>query len=283
MTPNIDLGNVLSRTFETYRDQFTLLIPAALVIFLPIAIVNGLLQEGVEGILGSLLASVLALVGTAFLQGMVVEAVQDILDGRRDHTVGSLLQSAVPVLGPLFLGAILTGIAFGIGFLLLIVPGLFLVTIWAVWAPALVVERNGVFNSLGRSRELVRGSGWQVLGVIVILLVLQLVLAAIAAAILLAIIDSFVGAALAELISRVLIAPLSAIAAAVMYFQLRSLKEGQAMPGAAQPGAVAPGQSAAPPAAPGGGAQQPAAPGEQPPPGGGPESPRPGGGAPGNP
>ena len=74
---------------------------------------------------------------------MVVEAAQDILDGRRDHTVGSLLRSVTPVIGALIVAGILAGIAIGIGLLLLIVPGLFLLTIWAVIAPVIVIERSG--------------------------------------------------------------------------------------------------------------------------------------------
>ena len=78
----------------------------------------------------------------------------------------------MPLLG---LG-IVAGIAIGIGFLLLIVPGLILMTIWSVAAPVLVLERAGVFASLGRSRELVRGNGWQVFGVIVAIFAIEIVL-----------------------------------------------------------------------------------------------------------
>ena len=41
---------------------------------------------------------------------------------------------------------ILAGIAIGIGFVLLIVPGLFLLTIWALVAPVIVIERKGVMD-----------------------------------------------------------------------------------------------------------------------------------------
>ena len=56
----------------------------------------------------------------------------------------------------------------GIGFILLIIPGLFLIVIWSVVAPVVVLERPGVFAAFGRSRELVRGNGWNVFAVIVL-------------------------------------------------------------------------------------------------------------------
>jgi hypothetical protein len=110
MTQNIDVGGVLSRTFEAYRDQFTLLFPAALAIFVPIAIVNGIVLNS-GGALALLIPAILGLVGGFLYQGMVVRAAEDILDGRRDETVGSLISGALPVLGPLIGAGLLAGIA----------------------------------------------------------------------------------------------------------------------------------------------------------------------------
>src|SRR5215218_4618050 len=156
---------------------------------------------------------------------MVVEAVRDILDGRRDQTVGGLFSSASPYIGPLLLAGILAGIATAIGFVLLIVPGLFLLTIWAVIVPVIVIERTGAMPAFGRSRELVRGDGWRVFGVIVVLFLLQIVLGGLVQAIVGgASDDSFAGYAIADLIVHVLITPLSAMAATVMYVELRRLR-----------------------------------------------------------
>ncbi len=174
MNAKLDTGRVFERIFTIYREQFTLLIPAALVLFLPVAILNGIVLTS-GGVLAALLSAAIAVIATYWYQGMVVEAVRDILDGRRDHTVGSLFSSATPFIWPLFGAGVLAGIGVLIGFILLIVPGLFLLTIWAVIVPAIVIDRTGVMGSFGRSRELVRGSGWQVFGVIVVLFLLQLV------------------------------------------------------------------------------------------------------------
>ena len=125
---------------------------------------------------------------------------------------------------PLVIAGILAGIAIAIGLVLLIVPGLFLLTIWAVLAPVIVIERSDVMNAFGRSRELVRGNGWQVFGVIVVLFLLQLVVTGVIQAVANSVADSVVGYSVADLIVRLLVAPLSALAAAVLYFELKALR-----------------------------------------------------------
>ena len=51
-----------------------------------------------------------------------------------------------------------------IGFALLILPGVLLLTWWAVTPTVVVAEGRGAFSALGRSRALVRGHFWHVLG-----------------------------------------------------------------------------------------------------------------------
>src|SRR3954467_7729579 len=250
MREGVDVGGVLQRVFAIYREQFGLLIPAALVIFAPIAIINGLiLSSGL--VVAFLLTAIIGVIGTFLFQGMVVEAARDILDGRRDHDVGSLIGAAAPFIAPLAAAGILASIAIGIGFILLIVPGLFLLTIWAVLAPVIVLERAGVFDSFGRSQALVKGYGWPVFGVLICLFIIQAILSAILNGIVHAILSNIVGYVIGELISRTLIAPLSALAAAVLYFELKRVR-GEPVPGqeaATIPQAGAP-QATTPPPAP---------------------------------
>jgi hypothetical protein len=224
MNAKLDTARVFERIFKIYSEQFTLLVPAALVLFVPVAILNGLVLASGGG-LALLITSAIGLVATFWFQGMVVEAVRDILDGRRDQTVGGLFSSASPFITPLLAAGVLAGIGIAIGLLLLIVPGLFLITIWAVIVPVIVIERSGVMDAFGRSRALVRGNGWQVFGVIVVLLLLQLVATEVVNAIVGgASDDSFAAYAIADLVVRVLVVPLSAIAATVMYLELRRQK-----------------------------------------------------------
>jgi hypothetical protein len=223
MNAKLDVGRVFEQIFRIYRQQFALLIGGALAVFVPVAIVNGLLYDA-GGFFLTVLANAVALVAGYLYQGMVVEAARDILDGRRDQTIGGLFRSAGPVVGTLIVVGILAGIAIAIGFVLLIIPGLFLITIWAVVVPVVVIERAGVFESFGRSRELVKGHGWQVFGILVLLFIAAFVVQILIAAILGGIFDSVFGFALGTLLTSLLMMPLTALAASVIYFELKALK-----------------------------------------------------------
>jgi hypothetical protein len=223
MNGKLDVGRVFERIFRIYRGQFALLIGGALALFVPVAIVNGLLYDQ-GGFLLSLVANAIALVASYLYQGMVVEAARDILDGRRDQTIGGLFSAAGDVVGALLVAGILAGIAIAIGFVLLIVPGLFLITIWAVIVPVIVIERVGALASFGRSRALVKGNGWQVFGVLVVLFVGAFLVQILIAAIIGGIADSVLGFSLAVLLTSLLMIPLTALAASVIFFELKALR-----------------------------------------------------------
>ena len=217
MNRSIDIGSVISRTFSIYADQAAVLLPAAAVVFVAIGIIAALLVV-IAPVLG-IIAFVVILIGTTLYTGMVVELVADVQDGRRDATVGQLLQAPTPVIGQLILVGIIAGIGILIGFILIIIPGLILITIWSVAAPVVVLERPGAFKALGRSRELVRGNGWQVFGVIVVLVIGVRIVAGIIEAI-----GDAGGTGVGivvRVIVEILLAPLSALAASVLYFELR--------------------------------------------------------------
>lgn len=246
----LDIGTVLSRTFRTYADQATLLIPAALVVFLPIAIVSGLALSG-GGILGTLLAVLLSTLGGVLYQGMVVEAARDMLDGRRDQTVGGLIRSAVPVIVPLLVAGLIVSIATTLGLILVIVGAILVAAIFAVVAPVVVIERTGPIGALGRSVELVRPYFLPVLGVVVVVFLINLVASFVLRALISAIDEGIVGFSVASLITQTFVAPIAALAAAVLYFELKAL-HGEPL-GVEGPGGQAvgsPGAGAAHPAGP---------------------------------
>ena len=217
MQGRLDVGAAIRRVFDIYVDQAPVLMPAAAVVFVFTGIVTGVLVAAASGL--ALVALLISLVATTLFTGMVVELVADVQDGRRDASVRQLLDAVMPILGPLLLVGIVAGLGIVVGFVLLVIPGLVLVTLWSVAAPVVVLERPPGLGALARSRELVRGNGWQVFGVIFVLGILVSVLAA---AIDIAAQSAGTGLGIVvRVILGVLTAPLSALAAAVLYFELR--------------------------------------------------------------
>jgi len=206
--------SVVSRIWDLYRDQFAVLIGTAICLYALQFVIN-LILPGSAGVALAILFWALSIL----YQGMVVKLVQDVQDGRRDNSIGDLVRGVEPVFWPLVAVSILFGLGVGIGFILLIVPGLVLLVIWSVVAPVTVLERPGVFHAFGRSRELVRGNGWNVFGVIV-LVFLAVAVVSVAAGIAADSLGS-VGRSLVQWAVNAALAPVTALSASVLYFALR--------------------------------------------------------------
>lgn len=213
----ISVGGVLSESFRIYGQHAGPLLGSAVIVFLVVGVISGLLQSA-DSVVLAWLASLVSFIGITFYTGVVVRLVEDVRDGRRDYGIGELFRSIQGVLAPLVVNSVLRSIAIAIGFVLLIVPGLILLTVWAVTAPAIVVERRGAIEAFGRSWELVRGQSWQVFGVLVVVFLLVLVVTAILTAIGAAI--GAVAIVIAAVVANVLVAPAFALASAVMFFDL---------------------------------------------------------------
>lgn len=209
----ISHGVVVSRVWEIYREQFGVLFGTAVVLY-ALQFVIYLLLPAATGIVLVILFWALGIL----YQGMVVKLVQDVQEGKRDHSVGQLLRSVEPVFWPLVAVSILFGIGVAVGFVLLVIPALILFVIWSVVAPVTVLERPGVWKAFGRSRELVRGNGWNVFGLIVIVWVIVF-LVSIAAGLIAAGLGSF-GHSLVQWAVNSAIAPVTALSASVLYFAL---------------------------------------------------------------
>jgi Uncharacterised protein family (UPF0259) len=206
--------SVVSRVWAIYRGQFLMLFGIAVVLFAVQFVAYLLLSKGSALPLAALFWAL-----SVLYQGMVVKLVQDVQDGRRELSVGDLVHSVEPVFWRLLAVSLLFGIGVGLGFVLLIVPGLILMVIWSVVAPVMVLERPRVFAAFSRSRELVRGNGWNVFAVFV------LVFLAVAAVSILAGLASAplgsLGRALVQWAVNAALAPLTALSASVLYFELR--------------------------------------------------------------
>jgi hypothetical protein len=212
-TQHIEPRPVFSRIWQIYRDNAAVLIATAFALF-AVQFAALLLLSG-----ASVAVGILFWVLSVLYQGMVVELVQGVQSGRRNHSVRDLLRSVEPVLLQLMTVSVLFGLGVAIGFVFLIIPGLILLVTWSVVAPVTVLERPGVFAAFARSRELVRGNGWPVFGVIMLVGVTVFVFT-LAAELASAALGSL-GGALVQWAVTAAIAPVSAISASVIYFALQ--------------------------------------------------------------
>jgi hypothetical protein len=225
------LSGVLSEAWQMYKSFAAHLIAIAFVIYLAAAVIAALLGLGGTTV-GAVLGSLVQIVAAFLLQATLVKAVQDVRDGRADMSIGETVRAAVPYLGPVAGASILAGIAITIGLLLLIVPGLYLITIWAVIVPVIVLEGAGVFASFGRSRQLVRGNGWHVFGTLVLVYIILLVVGLILGLIFSALPHALANG-LSSIISGTLIAPFLALVVTLVYYRL--VGNVQAPPPAGEP------------------------------------------------
>jgi len=225
MTRNIDVGTVVDKVFKTYQQYFAVLVSIAAILFLIEAAVR--LIAGDRPVLG-LIATIVGLIVSQLYTGAVVELVNDTRDGRLDASIGGLFSKVTPVLATLIGAAIIAGIAIFFGFVACILPGIALLTLWSVVAPAIVVERLGVFDALGRSWNLVKTNFWQTLGVIVIFWIITFVVTGLISYILRD--GSLVIVVAIAWIVHFLLAPLAALASSILYFELRAAEEGAPEP-----------------------------------------------------
>jgi hypothetical protein len=215
----LSVGGVINDALDLSGRHVATLLGAALVIFVVAGLLQGLLRD-TDSLLLSTLGTLVSLVASTLFTGFVVSLVNDVRDGRRDFTVGELIRSSTDAIPRLIVNGLLLGIGVFIGFLLLIVPGLYLLTIWAVTAPAIVVERRGAIEAFGRSHELVSGQGWTVFGAILVAFLILVGLAIVAAIIGEAIAD-LAGAITLSIVVNVIAAPFAALVSSVLFFELR--------------------------------------------------------------
>lgn len=212
-------GQILGEAWALYRAHWRHLLPIAFVVYILLSLLV-LLLAAVLGWLGVISGVFVSLAGVFWLQGALAVAVADIRDGRADLSIRDTLSRVQPRLNTLAVVGLLAAIAITVGLLLLIVPGLLLATWWALVVPAIVLEGRSVFEAFGRSRELVRGNGWNVFGLIV-LLILILIGVGIALDIVLSPLDDAIQAYVSDVASNTLTAPFVAAALTLAYFRLR--------------------------------------------------------------
>lgn len=243
---DVSIGRILSSAFRALRSAPLFFLGVAvlqtvvpLVMALVAILAVGMSLSGLENEAASKMVPVILVVAFLWMaiylagQAAMFSATVGYLDGRPQRG-GEHLRAGFGVILPLLgLGIILT-FSVWVGMILLIVPGVILGLMWSVAAPALAIERDGVFAAMGRSRYLTKGFRWQVLAVVVIVFGLYFLFSAMSQLLTSALAGSagattvVIGAILSIaslVIQTALLAYWSAVQAA-LYVDLRNAKEG---------------------------------------------------------
>jgi hypothetical protein len=232
------VGHVFSRALSVFgRNFLAFVVVTGLASLLPILIqqpaavgpspVNPFQNPGLM-----VFAALLSVVLTTLAQAIVVYGAFEVMRGRAINLGESAkvgLRRFFPIVGL----AIVVSVLIGLGIVLFLVPGIILYTMWFLATPVCVVERLGVFRSMGRSRELTKGHRWRIFGLSLLVLVPALIIGGIVGVIAVAGGAATLNAALASTVGKIANLIWSAlwtafynIVVVVAYHDLRVAKEG---------------------------------------------------------
>ena len=228
--------HLLRTVAQIYRRHTGWLMVWALVIFVPLGLVEALLEPistatadaGVLGVIRALVAGgvgvLVSLVGEVFYTAVVSATV--IRPGGSEafqfrETFRELR------LGRLLAVDLLYAVLVAIGFVLFVVPGLVMLTWFALVAPAVEIEGRTPLDGLRRSRELVRRRFWLVFAILVPLTFASDLLSGIAfSGALTALGHSFAGEWAGSVLSELITAPVFALFVVVLFRELKREAEG---------------------------------------------------------
>jgi hypothetical protein len=156
------------RAARVYVEQAGFLLPVAILLFVPLGLVDALGEHAGEidagelewGELAALFAAVVlqvasATVGEVFYAGVAMAAVTESMEGRPRASIGQVMRT-LPY-ARLIAVDVLFALGLAVGLALLVVPGLIFFARYILAAPVVEIERRGVTDSFRRSRELSRG------------------------------------------------------------------------------------------------------------------------------
>lgn len=171
----LTVGEILDTSFSLYRRHFAALATVALVCT-GVPLVLRLFLEASGGVFSNLALTLLYALSLVVLSlvatGATVFIVSESYLGR-PITAREALNRAAPYLGRILVCSLLMTLAVGLGFLLLMIPGIILAVGLALAIPAVVLEpRSSASAALSRSWELTRGARWRMFGLGLTLLVL---------------------------------------------------------------------------------------------------------------
>jgi hypothetical protein len=215
------VGSAVRTTCTLVRDNFLAFFVTTLVVTTPLLIVDvirgGIVVSLAAGVLSNVLTAICLTVGT--LQAMA---------GHRPSAAGLLRQIGRPNGGRLILLGIVQSLVIALGFTL-VIPGVWVLALWMVATPAMVVDDLSVGAALDRSAALTRNRRWRTLGAFGACLIVAVVPLAVINYLVIALAGGAAGSLTEHIVMWLVGAVLGAVMGSlptVLYALLRQEKEG---------------------------------------------------------
>jgi hypothetical protein len=241
----LGIGEILSNAFRLYQRHWRTLLAIAAVVVIPLTLLQYLLGDwirtrgeitsyqqistatwavGAAGLVAALAGILMYLV----LTGAITRAVAAEVAGE-DPTLEQSYRFGFHRLGSVLLVSVLVGLATIAGFILFIIPGIWIGVRLAVSVEALVVEGRRGTQAMGRSWALVGGHWWHAFGALVVAGLLTGVVNAV-------ITTPFNSTgwfvqAVAAAVATVITMPYSVLVGVLLYLDLRARKENLTLEG----------------------------------------------------
>lgn len=223
----MELGQIVDRAIGLYRRNFVEFVAIA-AITLPADIAGAVISAAISDLPLQLVAgipvTIVSLILTLIATAAIITSTDEIDHGLRPD-FGRAYQNVLPrlpgVLGTALLSFVLVALCaitiIGIPF------AIYLLVRWAFFPQVAIIEDIYGRDALSRSAELVRGSWWRVLGILIVLWLLGGIPTLIVSIIFSA--APIFASALASSVASILVLPFAVCASTLLYFDLHSREQ----------------------------------------------------------
>lgn len=217
-------ASIINRSFQILKDNSGVFLGLAAISSILSAIFSFVLPTG--GTFFNMMLN--ALFGAA----MAYATYQILLN--KPVSIGQALNRGFERFSPLIGAAALTTLGIALGMILLIVPGIILACMWAVTIPACALEGTGAVDSIKRSCELTKGYRVQIFAIVFLFFLSMAILLFVAIFIVGLISQSHIVITMVSAVLVIVPQALYGIMIAIIYYDLRTIKEGLSLDSLAQ-------------------------------------------------
>jgi hypothetical protein len=215
------IGDVLVKSWNVLMRHFLIFVALSAAALLPQFLLS-LRVFDLTPALNALFPSMVRITFSTLAQSIVIYAAFQDLRGRNVAASESVSHGLARFF-PAMAAALLVTVIVVVAIILLVVPGLIASAALAVVIPVCVVERAGPIRSLSRSSELTRGYWWHIIGVSIAMYIIRILVTFIVARALPLETKLVLGL---DWFWGVLVTAYQSVFAAILYHDLRAVKEG---------------------------------------------------------